>query len=171
MFCKPHPTMPEVLLSLEYLQTSQASSLYETLKFAYGIKNWIIKDPYYWPSARGTHRWMTVGFHGRCPAQSDSIPETVSISCVIMRNVRKGSPVARLPKIYDDTIQRYRNSHAKIEYTKMHILRSVGQKFSCKNSKVSFDILHKILNPYTTKYAFYKVLKIRRFMISQSYES
>ena len=40
-----------------------------------------------------------------------------------------GSSGARLTKAYDDTIQRYRNSHAKIEDSKMHILRCMGSKF------------------------------------------
>ena len=37
-------------------------------------------------------------------------------------------------------------------------------------SKDTFEISHKILNPYTTKYAFYEVLKIWRHMISWSYD-
>ena len=36
---------------------------------------------------------------------------------------------ARLTKAYDVTIQRYRNSHAKIEDSKMHILRCMGSNF------------------------------------------
>ena len=39
---------------------------------------------------------------------------------------------ARLTKAYDVTIQRYRNSHAKIEDSKMHILRCMGSKFCVK---------------------------------------
>ena len=39
---------------------------------------------------------------------------------------------ARLTKAYDVTIQRYRNSHAKNENSKMHILRCMGSKFSVK---------------------------------------
>ena len=35
-------------------------------------------------------------------------------------------PGARLTKAYDVTIQRYRNSHAKIEDSKMPILRCMG---------------------------------------------
>ena len=38
-------------------------------------------------------------------------------------------PGARLTKAYDVTIQRYRNSHAKIEDSKMHILWCMGSKF------------------------------------------
>ena len=37
-----------------------------------------------------------------------------------------GSSGARLTKAYDVTIQRYRNSHAKIHDSKMHILRCMG---------------------------------------------
>ena len=39
---------------------------------------------------------------------------------------------ARLTKAYDVTIQRYRNSHAKIEDSNMHILRCMGSKFCVK---------------------------------------
>ena len=37
-------------------------------------------------------------------------------------------PATRLTKAYDVTIQRYRNSRAKIEDSKMHILRCMGSK-------------------------------------------
>ena len=33
-------------------------------------------------------------------------------------------------------------------------------KILCENSKDIFEILHKILNPYTIEYAFYNVLKV-----------
>ena len=39
---------------------------------------------------------------------------------------------ARLTKNYSVTIQRYRNSHAKIEENKIHILRCMGSKFCVK---------------------------------------
>ena len=42
------------------------------------------------------------------------------------------TPGARLTKAYDVTIQRYRNSHAKIHDSKMHILRCMGSKFCVK---------------------------------------
>ena len=38
----------------------------------------------------------------------------------------------RLTMAYYITIQRYRNSHAKIEYSKMHILQCMGSKFCVK---------------------------------------
>ena len=41
-----------------------------------------------------------------------------------------------------------------------------GFKILCEISKGTFEISHKILNPYTAKYAFYKVSKIWRVMIS-----
>ena len=44
----------------------------------------------------------------------------------------RGSPGARLTKAYDVTIQIYRNSHAKIENSKMHILRCMDSKFCVK---------------------------------------
>ena len=61
---------------------------------------------------------------------------------------------ARLTKAYDVTIHKYRNSHAKIEDSKMYIFGVYG---------------FKILSSYTAKYAFYEVLKIWRLMISKSY--
>ena len=42
------------------------------------------------------------------------------------------SPGARLTKAYDVTIQRYRNSNAKVEDSKMHILRCMESKFHTK---------------------------------------
>ena len=45
-----------------------------------------------------------------------------------------------------------------------------GFNFSCEISKVPFKISHKILNPYTTQYTFYEVLKIWRLMIAKSYD-
>ena len=41
-------------------------------------------------------------------------------------------PGARLTKAYGFTIERYRNSHANIENTKMHILQCMGSKFCVK---------------------------------------
>ena len=41
-----------------------------------------------------------------------------------------------------------------------------GFKILCEISKVPFEISHKILNPYTAKFAFYKVVKILLLMIS-----
>ena len=43
-----------------------------------------------------------------------------------------GQTGARLTKAYDVTIQRYRNSYAKIQDSKMHILRCMGSKFCVK---------------------------------------
>ena len=43
-----------------------------------------------------------------------------------------GCPGDRLTKAYDVTIQRYRNSHAKIVDSKIHILRCMGSKFCVK---------------------------------------
>ena len=40
-----------------------------------------------------------------------------------------------------------------------------GFKILCEIS-MPFEIAHKNLNPYTTKYAFYEVLKIWEFMTS-----
>ena len=44
----------------------------------------------------------------------------------------RGAPGARLTKAYDVTIQRYPNSHARIEDSKMHILLCMGSKFCVK---------------------------------------
>ena len=71
-----------------------------------------------------------------------------------LTHVKKWGPGARLTKAYDVTIQRYRISYAKIDDSKMHILR-------CVDSKICMKLIsHKILNSYTAKYAFYEVLKI-----------
>ena len=45
---------------------------------------------------------------------------------------RANSPDARLTKAYDVTIRRYRNSHARSEDRKVHILRCMGSKFCVK---------------------------------------
>ena len=45
-----------------------------------------------------------------------------------------------------------------------------GLKIMCEFSKVPFEISHKILNPYTTKYAFYEVMRIWWLIISWSYD-
>ena len=71
----------------------------------------------------------------------------------------------RLTKAYDVTILRYRKPYAKIKFSKMHILWCMCSKMK----KEPFEISHNILNPYTTTYAFYDVLKIWRIMISYSY--
>ena len=47
------------------------------------------------------------------------------------------SPGARLTKAYDVTIQRYRNSHAKIGNSKMHILWCMGSKYCVKFQRCS----------------------------------
>ena len=85
--------------------------------------------------------------------------------CFVRVSYRSMWPGARLTKTYDITIQRYSNSHAKIEDSKMHVLWCMVQNFVW-NFKGAFEISHKILNPYTAKYAFYEVLKIWRLMIS-----
>ena len=41
-----------------------------------------------------------------------------------------------------------------------------GFKILREISKGTFEISHKILNPYTAKYAFYEVLKLWRLTIS-----
>ena len=41
-----------------------------------------------------------------------------------------------------------------------------GFKILGEISKGAFEISHKILNPYTAKYAFYETLNIRWIMIS-----
>ena len=49
-----------------------------------------------------------------------------------MYNLSNNSTGARLTKAYDVTNQRCRKSHAKIEDSKMHILRCMGSKFCMK---------------------------------------
>ena len=45
-----------------------------------------------------------------------------------------------------------------------------GVKILCAISKVPFEISHKILSPYTAKYAFYEVLEIWGIMISYRFD-
>ena len=79
-------------------------------------------------------------------------------------------PGARLTKAYDVTTQRYRNSHAKIEDSKMHLLRCEF-KILCEISKVPFEISRKILNSYTAKLQhFTECWKNSRHTISSSYD-
>ena len=59
-----------------------------------------------------------------------------------------GFPGGRPTKAYDVTIQRYRNSHAKIE-----------KQYNAYFAVYGFKILCEILNPYSAKYVFYQVLK------------
>ena len=42
----------------------------------------------------------------------------------------------------------------------------IGCKILSEISKIPFEISHKILKPYTAKYAFYEFLKYSQFMIS-----
>ena len=69
---------------------------------------------------------------------------------------------ARLTKVYDVLIQRYCNWHAKIQNSKMHMLRCMGSKFFVWNFTKYFE-------PFTIKYAFYEVLKTWRLMIYSTY--
>ena len=48
------------------------------------------------------------------------------------KTIRLPSSGDRLTKAYDVTIQKYRSSYAKIQYSKMHILRCMGSKFCVK---------------------------------------
>ena len=45
-----------------------------------------------------------------------------------------------------------------------------GFKILCEISKVPFEISHKILNPYTAKYAFYGMLKFYNLWYLKSYD-
>ena len=53
------------------------------------------------------------------------------------------SPGARLTKTYDVTIQRYRKSHAKIQNSKMLILRCMGSKFCVKFQRCLWNFTQK----------------------------
>ena len=59
-------------------------------------------------------------------------------------------PGARLTKAYDVTIQRYRNSHAKIEDSKMHILPCMGSKFCVKFQRCPLKF-HTKFGTHTTQ--------------------
>ena len=65
-----------------------------------------------------------------------------------------------LTQAYDVTIQRPRNSHAKIQDNEMHILRCMGSKFCMKFQGCSMKFHTKCFSLYTTKYAFCQVLKL-----------
>ena len=52
-----------------------------------------------------------------------------SQSTTLNKDITSG---ARLTKAYDVIIQRYRNSNARIEASKMHILRCMGSNFCVK---------------------------------------
>ena len=60
-------------------------------------------------------------------------------------------PGARPTKAKDVTIQRYRNSHAKIEASKMHIWRCMGLQFFVKFQRcplkfhTKFEPIHRII--------------------------
>ena len=85
-------------------------------------------------------------------AISDKTP-----NMIWLRNMISG---ACLTVAYDVTIQRCRNSYAKMEYSKNTYFAVRGFKILFEISKVSFEISHKIWNPYTAQYAFYEMLKI-----------
>ena len=93
-----------------------------------------------------------------------------SFSSCLARHFTHHWSGARLTKADDVTIQRYRNSHAKIENSKNAYFAVYGFKILCEISKVPFEISHKNLNPYTAKYAFYEVLKVWRLTISYTYD-
>ena len=57
-------------------------------------------------------------------------------------------------------------THAQMYKAVKCIFCGVWVQILCEISKVSFEISHKILNPYTAKYVFYEVLKVFRIMIS-----
>ena len=54
------------------------------------------------------------------------------------------TPGTRLTKAYDVTIQRYRNSHANIENSTMHILRRMGSKFCVKFQRAPLKFHTKV---------------------------
>ena len=105
--------------------------------------NHLIMAPYWHHMARDLcqhfqHRWnksMTWAqdksaliFKG-CSLNSSGLHCNLTASMSIVSFNESG---ARLTKAYDVTIQRYRNSHAKNEDSKMHILRCMGSKFRVK---------------------------------------
>ena len=66
-----------------------------------------------------------------------------------------GTIGARPSKMYDVTIKRYRKSQTKMKSVSAHFA-AYGFKPLCE---VAFETSHNILDPHTTSYAFYKVLK------------
>ena len=73
----------------------------------------------------------------------------------------------RLTKASDVTIQRYRNSYAKIEDSKMHISRCMGSRFGVKGALWNFI---QNFEPIHCKICILRVLKIWRLTISQIYD-
>ena len=81
-------------------------------------------------------------FHGTSSPLANSYPCAFKENGITFNNVEQymyyhkaltaGDDIARLTKAYDVTIQRYRNLHAKIEDSKIHILRCMGSKFCVK---------------------------------------
>ena len=64
----------------------------------------------------------------------------------------------RLTKGYDVTVQRYCNLHARIQDSKMHMLRCMGSKFCVKFQGCPLKFHRKFWTIHC-KYAFYGVLK------------
>ena len=76
-----------------------------------------------------------------------------------------GDRGARLTKDYDVTNRSYPITRKQYKTVKS-IFAVYGFKILCAISKGTFEIWHKILNPYTAKYAFYKVVKFWQLKIS-----
>ena len=80
---------------------------------------------------------------------------------IIAAMLKKGYYVvmtgACLTKAYDVTIHRYRNSHAKIENSKMHILWCMGSQFGMEFQRLSLKVhtklwTHTLQNKHFTKF-------------------
>ena len=86
------------------------------------------RNPAIWPEF---HKMEPMGINVVGWAAYTSIPkhyERPYVTYIVCKR-QQWSSGARLTKDYDVTIQRYRNSHAKIHDSKMHILRCMDSKF------------------------------------------
>ena len=98
-----------------------------------------IKAPPHWPFVMETD-WSPMDSLQKANNAKSAVYPCYEVTIV--------APANSLTKAYDVTIQRYRNSHAKIEDSKMHILRCMGLKFCVKFQRRPLKISKKIFNPY-----------------------
>ena len=86
---------------------------------------WSHLNDWLWPNAHSQHI-VCIIFITSSQQHIFVVKFVVQLICV------EWWPGARLTKAYDVTIQRYRNSHAKIQDSKMHILWCMGSQFCVK---------------------------------------
>ena len=119
------------LINCNISELWQLKSLWDGTQIAAGK---LCQYCFYWWSA-SLRRQLTsnydIGQVRTCVCLSQWNTNHICLFCVDAVKLKHLSR-ARLTKAYDVTIQRYRNSHAKIEDSKMHILRCMSSKFCVK---------------------------------------